>query len=168
MPRSFVVDASPLILLARIRRLDLLALLAKSLLVPETVLREVEAGEARDGAATAVRAFEPLQIVSDLEIPESIRLVDLGAGESQVLAHAARGGREAILDDLAARSCARSLGIPVLGTLGVVITCRHLDLIPAARPVLDGLRQAGMRLKSSLMEAALTKVGETRSVGEKA
>ncbi len=69
---------------------------------------------------------------------------------------------EAILDDRAARHCARGLGISVLGTLGLTITCRRLGLIPAARPLLETLRSAGMRLKPSLMEVALEKVGESR------
>lgn len=41
MDRALVVNASPLILLARIDRLDLLASLAKLLVVPEAVIREI-------------------------------------------------------------------------------------------------------------------------------
>lgn len=50
MDRALVVNASPLILIARIDRLDLLTSLAKLLIVPEAVLREIQAGSERDGS----------------------------------------------------------------------------------------------------------------------
>lgn len=164
MFRTFVVNASPLILLARVQRLDLLTSVASSVLVPEAVLSEVDAGDDRDGTGTAVRGFASLQVVPDLELPRSVRLWDLGVGESQVLARVLETpGSEAILDDRTARRCGESLGIPVLGTVGLVLTCRHLGLIAEARPLLEALRVAGLRLKPSLMEMALAKVGEILS-----
>jgi predicted nucleic acid-binding protein len=48
----------------------------------------------------------------------------------------------------------------MIGTLGVVILCRHRGVISAARPVIETLREAGLRLKPALMEEALAKVGE--------
>jgi predicted nucleic acid-binding protein len=113
VPRTFVVNASPLILLARVQRLDLLTSVANTVLVPEAVLAEVDAGDDRDGAGTAVRAASALQLIPNLEIPRSIRLWDLGVGESQVLAKVLEApGSEAILDDRTARRCGESLGIP--------------------------------------------------------
>jgi predicted nucleic acid-binding protein len=52
--RAFIVDASPLTLPARIERLDLLSAVAGTALIPEAVLREVDAGNGRDGAGLAV------------------------------------------------------------------------------------------------------------------
>lgn len=161
MDRAFVVNASPLILLARIDRLDLLAALAETLVVPEAVIREIQAGSDRDGTAGKVENLPSILQVDDRPVPDQIRRWDLGAGESQVLAHALeRPGAEVVLDDLAARRCARSLGIPMIGTMGVVVLCRHRGTISAARPVLQMLCEAGLRLKPVLMEEALTKVGE--------
>jgi len=48
----------------------------------------------------------------------------------------------------------------MIGALGVVILCRHRGVISAARPVIEMLREAGLRLKPALMEKALAKVGE--------
>ena len=135
MSRLFVVNSSPLILLARIDRLDLLTGIAKSVMVPEGVMRELEAGADRDAAAEVVRAASDLRLVGDLEVPDRVGLWDLGDGESQVLAHAlSTPDTEAIIDDRTARRCAGALGIPTLGTLGLVITCRDRGLVPAARP----------------------------------
>jgi len=73
-------------------------------------------------------------------VPELIQSWDLGAGESSVLTWAyANPGTEVIIDDLAARRCAAVLGIPVQGTLGLVLTAKQRGKIPAARPVLAQL-----------------------------
>jgi predicted nucleic acid-binding protein len=159
--RALVVNASPLILLTRVERLDLLVSLAKLLVVPEAVIREIQAGSDRDRTADQVKDLPSLLRVDDRRVPDRIRFWDLGAGESQVLAHGLeRPGSEVVLDDLAARRCARSLGLPMIGTLGIVILCRHRGVISAARPVIEALREAGLRLKPALMDEALAKVGE--------
>jgi predicted nucleic acid-binding protein len=159
--RDLVVNASPLIHLARIDRLDLLVSLGKRLLVPEAVIGEIHAGSHRDGTADKVKTLSSILQVDDRPIPERIRSWDLGAGESQVLAHAVeRPGAEVVLDDLAARRCARSLGLSMIGTLGIVVLCRHRGIISAARPVLETLCEAGLRLRPALMDEALAKIGE--------
>jgi predicted nucleic acid-binding protein len=159
--RVLVVNASPLIFLARIERLDLLTSLAKSLVVPAAVIREIEAGSDRDATADQIQDLASILRVDDRPVPERVRVWDLGAGESQVLAHGLdRPGSEVVLDDLAARRCARSLGLPMVGTLGVVLLCRHRGIISAARPIVQALCDAGLRLKPSLVNEALAKVHE--------
>lgn len=161
MDRALVVDASPLILFTRIDRLDLLVSLAKRLVLPEAVFREIQAGSDRDGTVERLKNLPSILRIDDRPVPKRVRLWDLGAGESQVLAHALeQPGSEVVLDDLAARRCARSLGLSMIGTLGIVILCRHRGVISAARPVIEMLCEAGLRLKPALMEEALAKVGE--------
>jgi len=72
----------------------------------------------------------------------------------------AHPGTTAVLDDLAARRCARSLGIPIRGTLGLILTAKRRRMITQARPVLEQLRAAGMYLSDSVMNRALKTVGE--------
>jgi predicted nucleic acid-binding protein len=52
------------------------------------------------------------------------------------------------------------LGIPVRGTLGIVITAKQRGVIPAARPVLEQLRLCGMYLSDRVINQALALVGE--------
>lgn len=59
-----------------------------------------------------------------------------------------------------ARRCATTLGIPVRGTLGLVLTAKQRGTIGAARPVLEQLRLHGMYLSDRVMERALALVGE--------
>jgi predicted nucleic acid-binding protein len=64
------------------------------------------------------------------------------------------------MDDLAARRCAQTLGIPVRGTLGLVLLGKKNGQLVAARPLLESLRRAGMSLSDSVMDRALRLVGE--------
>jgi predicted nucleic acid-binding protein len=161
VPRVWVVNASPLILLARIQRLDLQTSQAETVRVPQSVIRELDAGNSRDGAADAVRAAQRISIVPDRLVSARVQLWDLGAGEAHVIADALEAsGAEAVLDDLAARRCARSLGLSVLGTLAVVVTARRRGVIVAARPLINQLYAQGMRITPELARKALAEVGE--------
>jgi len=156
-----VVNASPLILLSRIGRLDLLPALGGAVVVPQSVLSELEAGNHVDGAADAVRANSALVVVPDVGVPASLLAWDLGAGETQVLSHCLeRVGALAVLDDRAARRCAEAFELARLGTLGVVVRAKRQGLVRKARPLLEALMSHGLRLKPEFVRAVLQKVGE--------
>lgn len=67
---------------------------------------------------------------------------------------------EAIIDDLAGRRCAQTHGIPVRGTLGLLLLAKRRGRIEAVRPVLEGMRGTGMYLSDRLLNEALVLVGE--------
>lgn len=156
-----IADASPLILLARCGRLSLLTAIFGRVVVPETVFGEVEAGSDRDQATAALGAEPGIRIVADLPVPPAIQAWALGAGESQVLTQAlAAPGARAVLDDRAARRCAKVFRIPTLGSLGVILQAKKNGLIPEVRPVLDELRTVGMFLSDDIYMAVLSEAAE--------
>lgn len=67
-------------------------------------------------------------------IPSVVAHWDLVAGEAQVLALCVAIDSVAVPDDGEARACAQSLGIPLIGTLGIVLRARKQGLIPACAP----------------------------------
>lgn len=155
------VDASPLIFLARARLLDLLQLVADELVVPEPVAAEIARRGPDDPAAQALAGADWLTVVPPPETPLAIQAWDLGPGESAVLSWCIRRpGTEAIVDDLAGRRCAHALEIRVRGTLGLILLGKQRGRLPAARPVLEFMRGAGMYLSDRVMERALRIVGE--------
>ena len=84
----------------------------------------------------------------------------VGTGESQVLGWALRGpGKVAILDDRAARRCATLLGIPVIGTVGVVALAKRRGLVSAAAPIFTALEEAGLFLSKALIREVLADLG---------
>lgn len=161
MGESPVVNASPLIFLSRAGLLDLLKLSGETIVVPTTIADEIRARGAKDPTVTALNRTSWIKIEDAGPAPPLIASWDLGHGESSVLTWAlSHGHSEAILDDRAGRRCARALGIPVRGTLGLVLTAKQRGLIPAARPVLEVLRQSGMYLSDWVLNEALAKIGE--------
>jgi predicted nucleic acid-binding protein len=155
--RRWVVNASPLIFLAKIDALPLLQQLAGEVLVPFSVRDEVLVSK---GSRPPVELPDWLSFREDLFLPPEIAGWDLGAGESQVLAHALASGDEAVLDDFEARQCARALGVPATGTLGMILRAKKSKLIPEARPLLEELLRRGLYLSKDLLEQALREVGE--------
>jgi len=87
---------------------------------------------------------------------------DLGKGETAVLSYALSAPDwVAILDDGAARRCARSLSIRLTGTLSVVILAKQYGLIESAAQVLRALQNNEFRLDDTVIREALSKtVGE--------
>ena len=126
MAEFWISNASPLITLAAIDRLDLFAALHAEIRVPSTVLREVGAGASTDRADERVRESGRFIIVQDLPIAIEVTRWGLDPGEAQAVSQgletAAKG---VILDDLAGRRCAQALGLRVFGTVGLkgCMTC---------------------------------------------
>jgi hypothetical protein len=154
MRETWVVNASPLISLAKIGRLDLLHAAERDVLIPAAVAKEILAGPTGDPASIALTArdlAEPIPTASRVEVVEW----GLGAGETAVLSLALDRGATAVIDDREARAAARSLGVRLIGTLGVVIRARREGRIPSAASVIADLRRAGLRLDDSLLRQAL-------------
>ena len=76
----WVINASPLILLGKLGRTDLLESLARQVIVPQAVFNEVAAGAADDAAMTEALNWATPRIQDDILIPPSILGWDLGAG----------------------------------------------------------------------------------------
>lgn len=151
MRKIWVVNASPLILLGRIHAAHLLLDLSEALVIPEAVAREV--GVKPDG----VRILETLRnhgcsiLDEPIAVPSSIAVWDLGRGESEVLSQAVGlNGSAAVLDDLQGRRCAQAFGVPVIGTLGVVVRARRCGLIEDASGMVGRLREAGLFVSDAL------------------
>lgn len=155
------MNASPLIFLTRLNLLEVLHEPGVPVVVPSAVFTELGGLGPNDPAALAVGQSSWLQIVPTPPIPPSVQAWTLGAGESAVLAVALEEpDSQAILDDLAARRCARALNIPLQGTLGLILVAKQLGMIPAVRPVLDTLRQTGMYVSDQLTRQVLDQAGE--------
>lgn len=151
--RRWVVNASPLIFLAQINALPLLKHLAEEVRVPVSVRDEVLAKK-------PIELPHWLTLKEDLPLPSEIAGWDLGAGESQVLIHALVSHSEAVLDDFQGRQCARALGVPMTGTLGVILRAKKSGLVPEARPLIEELLRRGLYLSKDLVEQSLSEIGE--------
>ena len=147
--------------LAKVDRLHLLHDLCKELLVPEAVVAEILAGPPSDLARVAIECGWGVPVIANRIAPDLLEW-GLGTGETAVLAVAMeRRPATAVLDDAAARICAKALRIEVIGTLGVVLRAKRKAIISSAADVLKALRVAGLRLDDNVIRFALEGIGET-------
>jgi hypothetical protein len=87
--------------------------------------------------------------------------VELGEGEAEAIALALENSAtRVILDDKKARRIARQLGLPVTGTLAIVLRAKELGLVPRVRDVLDALLANNFRVSSGLAQAVLRQANE--------
>ena len=154
------VNASPLILLARIGQLDLLKLAGSPVRAPLQVRDEVAAKGSTDIVVSAMARAPWLEPSGLAPIPADIRLRNLGAGEAAVLSASRFASATAILDDLQARQCALDLGVKHIGTLGLVLRARQRGVLPRAKPVVEALLAAGMYLSPAMVRETLRIAGE--------
>ena len=153
----WVINASPLICLAKAGYLDLLLKLPDEVIVPSAVVEEIRAGQAGDLAQLALAGGKfP---ISEMPALPEILAWDLGKGETAVLSYALTNpGWTAIIDDRAARKCAMSFSIPIKGTLAVVILAKKHGLVNSAADVLRSLQAAGIRLDNQIIRDVLKKM----------
>lgn len=160
MTDLWIVNASPIITLAKAGHLRLLLAQAPELWIPEPVALELLAGDPEDPARKQIESGWGKRVPLD-RIASEVLEWGLGPGESSVLTLAAQAPSSlAVLDDASARSCARALGIPVTGTLGVILRAKLQGMIPSAAEVVQSLRSANLYLDSKTIQRALAGVGE--------
>ena len=123
-----VVNSGPLIALAKLNLLDLLAQLYDSVLIPSAVYQEVVT-RGLDLAQPDAYAVQLAVIREELRVvtvtatgmTDELQALPLGEGEKQAIHVALTEATDyVLLDDLLAREEAQRLGLKVKGTLGVL------------------------------------------------
>jgi predicted nucleic acid-binding protein len=160
-----VVNASPLIHLARVSLLELLRGPNQGIAVtvPAVVLDEVVRGARHDptGGLVEAAARDWLTLVPTPTPHPDINRARIDAGEIAVLSIARLApGSTVVLDDRAARAEADRLGIPKTGTLRLLLEAKEVGIIPSVRVPLEVLRARGMRLSNDVWQEVLSLAGE--------
>jgi predicted nucleic acid-binding protein len=135
--------------LERIGRLDVLPAILDPIFVPPAVVSEFGS---RPVGLTVVTPAN-IGTVAALKL-----IVDLGEAEAIALAH--EQGCRIILDDRKARTAAQRLGIPVTGTVGILLKAKGAGVIPSLLPLLDALDAHHFHVSRELRAEALRLAGE--------
>ncbi len=150
---SVVSNASPLIALKQIGRLQLLEQLFDQIVVPSAVVREVSPSVT---LPVWIKELTLVQAVGPIILGAS-----LGAGESETISLALEiNARFVILDERPARRLAQALHLPIVGTLGILLAAKRRNFLPAVRPCLDALLQHGFRITPALYKQVYHDAGE--------
>jgi predicted nucleic acid-binding protein len=152
-----VCDSSPLIALAAINRLSLLSDLFQTVLIPKAVADEIKPSLRQAPEWIKVELMKGAH--PEPEFPAS-----LGEGERQAITLALNCGADfVVLDDLPARRVARTLNLPVIGTVGILLASKRRGFIPAIRAEMDSLLQHSFFISADLYDRLLEAAGESRT-----
>ncbi len=118
-----VSNTSPLVTLSRTGYAAFLPYLFENMYIPKAVHREIfkkEDEASKNVKGLIERKFIQLKSAKNSDLVRILNL-ELGAGESEVIVLCGElNANYALLDDLKARTSARSFGIKVIGTLGLI------------------------------------------------
>ena len=161
MADRWVINASPVILLAKAEVIRFLPRLCEELVIPAGVVGEVENTRITDAASKWLAAEGKQFIRPAPAIHPLLAAWRGGTGEAEVISWALyNAGFTAILDDRRARSLAMLNGIAVLGSLRVIVIAKERGFIPQAKPALERLRGAGAYLTDELIDRSIAFAGE--------
>jgi predicted nucleic acid-binding protein len=148
-----VSDSSTLIALQQVGFIECLREVFGEVLIPEAVSTEI---------AGSVPALDWLKVRRSAQpIGAEILHVALHPGESEAISLAIELRSDwLILDDLRARRNAEALGLPVVGTLGLLLVFKRRELIPSVREVMNSLMSFNFGISDALYNAAIAAAGE--------
>lgn len=157
-----VLDASPLITLARIGSLVLLHQLTNQIVIPDAVYAEsVSRAQGRPGSLEIAQT--DWLIRRTVENQGQVRLlhtrVGLGEAEAIVLTREIKADA-VVLDDATARRLAEQEGCRVVGLLGLLVAGKQRGLLSAIKPLLDAMRNSGVFVGDELYTTILQQVAE--------
>ncbi len=160
---SVVSNASPLINLARIGRLDLLRLVYAEVHIPKAVWREVVAAGAGMPGADEVRSAGWIhrEAVSNRQLVHALE-EHLAPGEAEAIALAVERQAEVLLmDERLGRETAKHFGLAPVGLVGVVVEAKRKGIVDSVAPLLRALQeQARFWLGEELVWRVLRAEGE--------
>lgn len=161
MAERWVINASPVILLAKAEVIQFLPGLCDELVIPAGVVEEVRNVRITDAGGQWLAAEGKRFVRPSPTIHSALARWRGGLGEAEVISWALEyPGFTALLDDRRARTLAVRNGVRVLGSLRVVVIAKERGFIANARPALEKLRGAGAYVTDELIDRAITMAGE--------
>lgn len=161
---TVVSNSGPIIHLSMGRQIGLLPHLFGEVLVPRTVYREVVEDGAGLPGSTELRTATWARVV-EVDLASLARLAreHLDPGETAAIALSVQERAERLLvDDREARDVAARLGLPVIGTLGILLAGLRVGALERIAPVLAHMKQRGFWMSPQLERDVLRQAGESR------
>ena len=160
--RKVIVNATPLIALCHVEQLSLLRKLYGEIDIPQAVYDEISAKEDSVCRKEIERSLEWITIRKVKEDGrKQLFKAQLHAGEVEVMMLALEQNADvAVIDDKCAKNFANQLGIPVTGTLGVLMKAKQCGYIDKLKPILEALLEKNVYISQEVITLCLKQVGE--------
>lgn len=158
-----VSNTTPLIGLATIRRFDFLRQLFGEIYIPRAVYDEAvvvgrEVGGAKREVSTATW-IHTVEVEDQLAVAVLLDELDLGEAETIIMAHELNADW-VLMDEKKGRRKLAQLGVPKIGTVGILLKAKRVGLLSVVHPELEKLRQRGFSISQAVIDAALKQAGE--------
>lgn len=161
MPKV-VCNSSPLIHLAKVGKLELLKDYFTEISIPEAVYREcvIDGKDREDAKRIESAAWIRVVDIKNIDLKKAFNTV-LDEGESEAIVLALQESADLILlDDYEARELARTYGLKITGTIGLLIKAKYEGDISSIGEMLKKLRRTGFWLSDDLYTKVLRGEGE--------
>lgn len=152
MPEQIIIsDASPLIALADIGKLEILQHLYSNITITDIVRNEIRV-DLPDWISVSSN-YDPQQM--------QVLELELDAGEASAIALGLKSPNSTlILDESKGRKAAKRLGLKVTGTVGIIIKAKRQGVIQSGKEILIALEEHGFWLSQKLKSEILERLNE--------
>ncbi len=148
--KPVILNNTPLIALHFLQAFPLLEKLYGQVWIPTIVQQEFLAFDTDSRRFALLNA--PWIKVAEAQVNPTLQRAKLDTGELAVLALAVEyQARLVVIDELRARKYAERLGLPLTGTLGVLLAGKKKGYLSAITPLLARLQASGMYLDERLV-----------------
>ncbi len=156
--KPVVSDTTPLINLVGVGLLDLLPQIYGEIFIANAVYEEYTVGiRENDPDLTSLPWLHVVPVFQQ----DPFLTKQLGAGEAATIALALRvQARAVLLDEQMARRIAREYGLPIVGTLGILLAAKEEGLLPAIKPIVDEMVSQGRHISERLRAQVLAAANE--------
>lgn len=164
MPCSLLIaDSGPLIALTRLDLLPQLCARFESVCLPGIVVAEVTRDMQRPDARLLASALDQ-GLLKQVEVAaddvDAVLRFGLDPGETDAIALACLKRATLLIDERKGRLAAQSLGLEIIGTVGVLIALRKDGVIQQAKPYFEHLGNMGYFLSEALIHQTLKQLDE--------
>lgn len=153
-----IADTGPLIALSRAGQLDLLRELYAKVLIPPSVYQELDLDATRPERQFLTAALDAnwllvSQLPADVQVKARELALILDVGEADAICMAeALSPRFLLIDERKGREIATLRGIPVTGSLGILLAAKNRGKIKSVTWIIEKMLEGGYRIAPSLLD----------------
>ena len=151
MPDLIICDTSCLILFHKLNKLSLLNKLYNYIYITPVIEKEFGLD-----LPDWVNISQP----SNIPLIQTLsQIIDEGEASAIALSFEVPGSL-LVLDDLKARSVAKSLNLKITGSLGILIKLKQQGYVTSLKPILEEVQQTDFRISDNIIKKILSIAGE--------
>lgn len=159
-----VSNTTPLIAFSSLQQFELLGKLFGKVYITEAVYSEATAVKnEKDNLAYEISQADwicPLKVKDRLAVDVLLDELDLGEAETIVLAKELNADW-VLMDEKKGRRKLAQLGLPKIGTLGLLLKAKEVGLLSNVKPAIEQLNRVGFNLSLNVINLVLEQANES-------